>query len=153
MAIDWEAWKFLLGEWEGGHEGDPGQGYGTFSFSFALDQNILVRRNRTVFPATKERDGYAHDDLLIIYPEFSGTIRAIYFDNEEHVIHYEVNISPDQKTITLESDPMPSAPQFRFTYIKTGEDSLEAKFEMAPPGAQGAFTMYLEGSAKRLSPK
>ncbi|MFZ0532503.1 MAG: hypothetical protein WAM09_04935 [Anaerolineales bacterium] len=153
MAIDWEAWKFLLGEWEGGHEGDPGQGYGTFSFSFALDQNILVRRNRTVFPATKERDGYAHDDLLIIYPEFSGTIRAIYFDNEEHVIHYEVNVSPDQKTITLESDPMPSAPQFRFTYIKTGEDSLEAKFEMAPPGAPGAFTMYLEGTAKRLSPK
>jgi hypothetical protein len=153
MAIDWEAWKFLLGEWEGGHEGDPGQGYGTFSFSFALDQNILVRRNRTVFPATKERDGYAHDDLLIIYPEFSGTIRAIYFDNEEHVIHYEVNVSPDQKTIALESDPMPSAPQFRFTYIKTGEDSLEAKFETAPPDAPGAFTMYLEGSAKRLSPK
>jgi hypothetical protein len=48
---------------------------------------------------------------------------------------------------------MPSAPQFRFTYIKTGEDSLEAKFEMAPPGAPGAFTMYLEGTAKRLSPK
>jgi hypothetical protein len=34
MAINWEAWKFLLGEWAGGHEGDPGQGSGTFSFSF-----------------------------------------------------------------------------------------------------------------------
>ena len=91
MAIDWENWMFLLGEWEGGHEGDPGQGYGRFSFSFELDQNILVRRNRTIFPATKEREGYTHDDLLIIYTEFTGSKRAIYFDNEEHVIHYEVS--------------------------------------------------------------
>ena len=153
MPIDWEAWEYLLGEWEGGHEGDPGQGYGRFSFSFELDENILVRRNQTVFPATKERAGFAHDDLLIIYTEFNGAMRAIYFDNEEHVIHYEVNVLPDQKTITLESDLTLSAPQFRFTYIKTGEDTLEARFEMAPPGAPGAFAIYLEGTATRISPK
>ncbi len=153
MAIDWKAWKYLLGEWEGGHEGDPGQGYGRFSFSFELDENILVRRNRTVFPATQERAGYAHDDLPIIYTEFTGAKRAIYFDNEEHVIHYEVNVLPDQKTISLESDPAPSTPQFRFTYIKTGEDTLKARFEMAPAGAPGAFAMYLEGTAERISPK
>lgn len=153
MAIDWEAWMFLLGEWEGEHEGDPGQGYGRFSFSFELDENILVRRNRTVFPATIEREGYAHDDLLIIYTEFTGAKRAIYFDNEGHVIHYEANVSPDQKMITLESDPMPSAPQFRFIYIKTDEDTLEARFEMAPPGAPGALAVYLEGTARRISPK
>jgi hypothetical protein len=153
MAIDWKAWKFLLGEWEGGHEGDPGQGYGKFSFGFDLDENILVRKSRTVFPATKERAGYTHDDLLIIYTEFNGAKRAIYFDNEEHTIHYEVNISPDQKMITLESDPEPSAPQFRFTYIKAGADTLDAKFEMAPPGRQGAFSVYLEGKSRRLSPK
>jgi hypothetical protein len=153
MAIDWEAWKFLLGEWEGGHEGDPGQGYGRFSFNFNLDENILVRRSRTVFPATAEREGYAHDDLLIIYTEFSGVKRAIYFDNEEHVIHYETNVSPDQESITLESDPTPSTPQFRFIYIKTGEDTLEARFEIAPPGKPGAFTVYLDGTARRINPK
>jgi hypothetical protein len=153
MSINWEAWKFLLGEWEGGHEGDPGQEYGIFSFSFALDENILVRRNRTVFPATKERAGYAHDDLLIIYTEFTGIKRAIYFDNEEHVIHYEVKVSADEKMITLESDPVPTAPQFRFTYMQTGADTLEAKFEIAPPGKAGEFAMYLEGTAKRINPK
>ncbi len=153
MAIDWEAWKFLLGEWEGGNEGDPVQGSGRFSFSFDLDKNILVRKSRTIFPDTKERPGYAHDDLLIIYAEFSGIKRAIYFDNEEHTIHYEVNVSPDQKTITLESDPLPSAPQFRFTYIKTGEDTLDARFEMTPPGKPGAFFVYLEGTSRRISSK
>jgi hypothetical protein len=153
MAIDWEAWKFLLGEWEGGHEGDPGEGYGRFSFSFDLDENILVRKSRSIFPATKEREGYAHDDLLIIYTEFNGLKRAIYFDNEEHVIHYEVNISPDQNSIILESDPIPSIPQFRFTYIKTGEDTLQAKFEMTSPGQPGSFFTYLEGTPKRIRPK
>jgi hypothetical protein len=153
MAIDWENWKFLLGEWEGGHEGDPGQGYGRFSFSFELDQNILVRRNRTVFPATKEREGYTHDDLLIIYTEFTGSKRAIYFDNEEHVIHYEVSVSPDQKTIMLVSDPAPSMPQFRFTYEKEAENALDTRFEIAPAGQAGAFTVYLEGIARRISPQ
>lgn len=153
MASSWEAYQFLLGEWEGGHEGDPGQGQGRFSFSFALDQNILVRRNRTVFPGTSEREGYTHDDLLIIYSEITGMRRAIYFDNEEHVIHYEVNVSSDQKMIALESDPLPTAPQFRFTYIKTGDETMEARFEIAPPGKPGAFTVYLEGTARRLSPK
>jgi hypothetical protein len=151
MSIDWEAWKFLLGEWEGGHEGDPGQGYGRFSFSFELDENILVRKSQTVFPATESREGYAHDDLLIIYTEFNGAKRAIYFDNEQHTIHYEVKISPDQNMITLESDPLPSVPQFRFTYIRTGKDTLEARFEMAPPGKPGAFSVYLQGTSTRIS--
>jgi hypothetical protein len=153
VAIEWETWKFLLGEWEGGHEGDPGQGYGRFSFSFELDQNILVRRNRTVFPPTLEREGYTHDDLLIIYTEFTGLKRAIYFDNEEHVIHYEVSVSPDQNSFILVSDPAPSIPQFRFTYIKTGKNALNARFEIAPPGQASAFMVYLEGIARRISPK
>jgi hypothetical protein len=150
MSMDWKAWEYLLGEWEGGHEGDPGQGYGIFSFSFDLDQNILVRKNRTIFPTTPEREGYTHDDLLIIYTEFTGQKRGIYFDNEQHVIHYEVKVSPDQQNIILESDPIPSVPQFRFTYTKTGKNSLEARFEMAPPGKQGEFFTYLEGSARRI---
>ena len=153
MSKDWEAWKFLLGEWEGGHAGDPGQGAGSFSFSFDLDENILVRKSRTVFPTTKERAGYAHDDLIIIYTEITGQKRAIYFDNEQHVIHYETRISPDQKTITLESDPIPSVPQFRFIYIKTGDDTLDARFEMTSPDQPGVFLTYLEGSARRVSPK
>ncbi len=153
MASDWEAWKFLLGEWEGGHEGDPEQGYGRFSFSFELDQNILVRRNHTVFPTTSQRQGYTHDDLLIIYTELSGQKRAIYFDNEEHTIHYEVSISPNKKSIILQSDPVPSTPQFRFTYTSTGVDSLDAKFEMTPPGQLGSFFVYLEGSSKRIKSK
>lgn len=153
MSSDWEAWKFLLGEWEGENSNDPEQGKGLFSFSFELDENILVRRNRTTFPDMHERQGYTHADLLIIYTEFNGMKRAIYFDNEQHVIHYEVKVAPEQNKIILESDPVPSMPQFRFTYIGRGENSLEAKFEMAPPGAAGEYSVYLEGKARRTAKK
>ena len=153
MGKNWEAWEYLIGEWEGGHAGDPGQGTGTFSFSFDLDENILVRKNRTVFTPTKEHEGYYHDDLLIIYTEFTGEKRAIYFDNEQHVIHYEASVSSDGKTITLQSDPIPSIPQFRFTYTKTGIDTLYARFEMTSLGEPGAFFTYLEGNARRIIPK
>ncbi len=152
MAIDWEAWKYLLGEWEGGHEGDPGAGHGRFSFSFDLDGNILVRKSRTVFPPTAERNGYTHDDLLIIYNELDGKKHGIYFDNEEHVIHYEVSISPDQKVITLQSEPLPGAPQFRFIYTRSAKNSLYAKFEMTPPGKPGEFFTYIEGASNRMHP-
>lgn len=152
MSFEWQAWKFLLGEWQGDHGGDPGAGSGTFSFSFDLEENILVRKNRTVFPTTQERQGYTHDDLLIIYTEYTGEKRAIYFDNEHHVIHYAASVSPDQETITLVSDPLPSQPQFRFTYIKTGADTVVARFEMTPPGKPGALFTYLEGSARRIKP-
>ncbi len=153
MTIDWSDWKFLLGEWEGANAGDPGAGTGTFSFSFDLDENILVRKSHTVFPPTKEREGYAHDDLIIIYTEYTGEKRAIYFDNEQHVIHYAVHVSADQQDITLESDPVPGMPQFRFTYIKTGEDTVNARFEMTPPGKPGAFFTYLQGDANRIHSK
>jgi hypothetical protein len=153
MTTNWQPYEFLLGDWEGGHEGDPRQGHGIFSFSFDLDRNILVRKNRTVFPTTKERPGYTHDDLLIFYTEVTGLTRAIYFDNEDHVIHYEVSLSPDEHTITLVSDPVPSMPQFRFIYIKTGENDLLGRFEMTPPGQPGAFFTYLEGTSHRLPTK
>lgn len=153
MSINWEQFAFLLGKWEGGHDGDPGQGHGRFSFKFDLDQDILVRKSRTIFPDAKERHGIPHDDLLIVYTENTGEKRGIYFDNEQHVIHYSVSVSPDQKTISMQSDPLPSMPQFRFTYVKTGKNTLDARFEMTPPGKPGEFFTYLEGTARRLKTK
>jgi hypothetical protein len=150
MTMDWEAYQFLAGEWEGDHSGKPGEAQGRFTFTFELDGNILVRRSRTVFPDTPERTGYTHDDLLMIYTEYTGMKRGIYFDNEEHVIHYEVEASPDGKTITLVSDPAPSAPQFRFVYKKTGSDTLDGRFEIAPPGQPGSFQVYIEGPSTRV---
>jgi hypothetical protein len=48
-----------------------------------------------------------------------------------------------------ESEASPSTPQFRFTYNKINENTLEARFEIAPPGSQGQFSIYLQGKARK----
>ena len=93
-----------------------------------------------------------HEDLMIVYSEVPGSKRAIYFDNEQHVIHYQANVSEDKKTITLESLAQPVTPQFRFTYIRIDEDTLNARFEIAPPGNPEQFSIYLEGKARKTGP-
>ena len=148
-AANWDAFRFLLGEWVGEGTGTPGEATGGFSFSFDLEGKVLVRRNRADYPATKDKPAYSHTDLMVIYHEPGQDMRAIYFDNEGHVIHYVVSFSKDQNTLTFLGDPSPSAARFRFTYSKATNDSMTFKFEIAPPGKPEAFSKYLEGSLHR----
>lgn len=149
-AVNWDAFRFLAGEWVGEGTGAPGEATGGFSFSFDLKEKILVRKNRADYPATKDRPAFSHTDLMVIYHEPGGAdTRAIYFDNEGHVVHYTVSFSKDQNTLTLLGDVSPSVPRFRFTYSKTKNDSLTFQFDIAPPGKPEAFSKYIEGTARR----
>jgi hypothetical protein len=146
---NWDAWRFLVGEWVGEGGGAPGQGGGSLIFHFDLQQHVLLRKNRVEFPAVPDRAAFAHDDLTVIYPDPAGGMRAIYFDNEGHVIHYTVAISEDWNTITFVSDPTPSAPRFRTTYIKGQNEVVTIRFEIASPGNREEFSLYTEGTATR----
>jgi hypothetical protein len=146
---NWDHWKFLLGEWVGEGGGAPGQGGGTLVFHFDLQNQVLVRKNHVNFPALQDRGAFAHDDLTIIYSDPDGNVRAVYFDNEGHFINYSAGMTGDGNTITLVSDPTPSAPRFRTTYIKGKNGSMTIRFEVAPPDDPDGFTIYTEGTAKR----
>lgn len=103
LTGSWDKWQFLIGEWAGEANGNPGQGSGTFSFSLELDGNILVRKSHTEFPAANNRPAFNHDDLLIVYKNSSGNpSKAIYFDNENHTINYEVTYSDKSTILTSE---------------------------------------------------
>ncbi len=147
---NWDSWRFLVGEWTAQGRGEPGHGTGTFSFHFALQGKILVRKNRADYPATKDRPAYSHEDLMVICPEAEGqATRAIYFDSEGHVIYYVARFSEDKKTLTFLSDLVSSAPRFRLTYTKAKNETLILKFEITPPGRPDSFSTYVEGVARR----
>ena len=78
-----------------------------------------------------------------------GAFRAIYFDNERHVINYSVTptTTPAVGAVFL-SDEAQGVPRFRLTYTMTGPKTAKIAFEMQPPGATD-FKPYLEGSATR----
>jgi hypothetical protein len=142
----WGGFRFLVGEWVGEGSGSPGQGSGAFTFAFELGKSILQRTSSASYPATKDRPAFTHEDLMVVYFERNAA-RAIYFDNEEHVIRYGVFCSAD--SVIFLSDPIPSAPRFRLTYSRTGSDRVAIVFEIAPPGNPEAFSRYLQGSARR----
>lgn len=140
---NWDAWKIALGDWTGTGNGDPGKGSGGFSFKPDLQGSVLVRRSHSEYPATQGRPTTVHDDLMVVYTE-QGCTRAIYFDNEGHVINYTPSFSPDGKTLTLVSDSAPNTPTFRLTYAGAEPDVLRINFEIAQPGSS-IFKSYVGG--------
>jgi len=148
---EWGALQYLLGDWTGEGSGGPGQGAGSFSFQPDLQGKILVRKNHAEYPATKERAAFVHDDLMIVYrePPDKG-LHAIYFDNEQHVIRYEVE-EPAGGEIVFLSAPEASAPRYRLTYIRDDAARMKIRFEIAPPGHPEQFATYIEAAARRTA--
>ena len=142
----WDKWSWLIGDWAGEGSGQPGQGGGTFTFKPDLDAKILVRKSHTEFPASGNKPKAAHDDLMIIYPDYSGIpVKAIYFDNEGHTINYAITYA--DSSIVLTSLKIPNVPDFRLSYLQLGNNSVNIKFEMSRDGEK--FITYLEGKSKR----
>ena len=143
----WDKFSWLIGEWAGEGSGQPGQGGGTFSFKLDLDQKILVRKSHSEYPATANKPKIIHDDLMVVYLDFSGNPgKAIYFDNEGHIINYSVTFSG--QSIVFTSDKIPNIPVFRLTYTLLDEATVNTKFEMSQDGEK--FMTYVEGKCKKI---
>jgi hypothetical protein len=142
---NWEKWRFLIGDWVGEGTGETGLGTGRFKFELQLDQRILVRQNHAEYPATKDKTAYSHQDLMVVHPEGSGW-RAVYFDNEGHVIRYVVQFQSDSGVVFTSDEP-PSAPRFQLTYKKLAADKVGIEFAIAPAGQP--FAPYIHAVAHR----
>ncbi len=142
----WEKWNWLIGEWVGEGSGEPGQGGGKFSFKLDLDQNILVRKSHSEYPAKDGKPKVIHDDLMIVYLDYTGVpSKAIYFDNENHTINY--TITYDEKSIVLTSEKIQNVPIFRLTYTLLDNKMVNTKFEMSQDGEK--FMTYIEGKSNK----
>ena len=145
----WNGYDFLLGTWRGVGTGTPGEASGGFTFGRDLQGTVLVRKNYAVYPSTSSRPGFRHDDLMLVYHGSAAETRAMYFDNEGHVIAYQVRLDPSQKVVFL-SDSSATAPRFRMTYTALAEDSLGILFEIAPPGKPDSLVPYITARAYRV---
>jgi hypothetical protein len=72
-------------------------------------------------------------------------LKAIYFDNEGHVIHYDVT-TPDAVTAVFLSEPS-SGPQFRLTY-QLHAGVMQGKFQIRMPG-KADWQSYLDWSGPK----
>jgi hypothetical protein len=145
----WAKLAFLVGDWVGVGTGAPGEAAGGCTFAFALDKSVLVRTNWAKFPPKPgEKTGLSHEDLLYIYPDgAAGALRAIYFDNEKHVISYIVSFPAKADAVAFESDPAQKGPRYRMTYELAADKTLKNAFFVAMSGQD--FKPYTEGTLKR----
>ena len=150
----WKPLAFLQGTWEARTgEARTGEGKtskavtatGSYTFRSELRDHILARHS-TSDPGCKAPTNFdcEYGDLLYIYQDTPGQpLKAIYFDNEGHVIHYSVS-TPDATTAIFLSDATLPGPQFRLMYeLKSGV--MSGKFQMRMPG-QSDWNSYLEWS-------
>ena len=151
LSGGWDSFGFLIGKWAGLGSGSPGAGSGFFTFAFDLDSTILVRKNHTEYPPKPgEHAGIVHDDMMIIYrnADTSG-FRAIYFDNEGHVIDYLISVSPRGTSVTFDSEADPGKTRYRLHYVLEPSGILTVEFSIGLPGSE--FKTYLRGSAVKAA--
>jgi hypothetical protein len=142
----WQKWNWLMGEWVGEGSGKSGQESGWFSLQSDLDRKILVRKNHSEHPASKDMPGNIHDDLMIVFLDNTGYPgKAIYFDNEGHVINYTISFA--DTSIIFASDRIQNMPVFRLTYYLIDKENIMVKFEMSQDGS--FFQLYREGKCRR----
>ena len=148
-ADPWAGLRFLLGSWEAKTTGGLAQAQASAGYSFRLElsDHVLARHSRSGACAAPDNFNCQHSDLLYIYPAGNGAaLQAIYFDNEGHVIRYDVS-TPKPGSAVFLSDPAQPGPQYRLNY-ELLDGVMSGKFELKLPG-QADFTSYLEWSGKR----
>lgn len=135
------AW--LIGPWE--TEPDATGVTGGSLFSPAAGGHALLRSNWALYPATDGGAASRHDDILVMHAE-GGELRAVYVDNEGHVIRYGVAVASDRIVLTsIEGGP---GPRFRLTFAAIDSAAMSVAFEVAPPGRD--FARYVGGTLRRV---
>lgn len=145
----WESLQFLVGTWEaktqGGSAGAASSG--TYTFQLELRNHVLARHTANEGCKGPADFDCEHGDLLYVYQDSAAQApKAIYFDNEGHVIFYDVS-NPRPNTAVFISAASKLGPQFRLIY-ELKERVMQGKFQMRMPG-QSDFKSYLEWAGEK----
>ncbi len=133
---------FLDGTWDAKAAGAGASLLGTYTFAPELAGHVYARHGKAANCTGPKSFDCEHTDLLYVYPEGAG-LKAIYFDNEGHTIHYDVT-TPTPTSAVFLSEAASPGPRFRLIYeLKDGV--MAGKFQMQPPG-QTEWRSYLEWS-------
>ena len=139
---------FLEGTWAA--EPQANGGSGLCKFSRDLQGQIIVRTNHAEYPAANGRPAVVHDDLMVIYADSSKNVHADYYDNERHVIRYDVS-SVSKGLVVFISQPISGTPRYRLTYTSVSETRVSGSFEIATPDQPEKFTSYLNWFMQRAA--
>jgi hypothetical protein len=137
----WAPLQFLAGTWQGDGKAEDASGKGVTIFNWEVGHKVLMRRDRTEYPAMAQRPNFTYEALMVIYENpASKKIEAQYFDGENHVIHYNLVPGSPPDSAQFVSDA-PGGPVFRLSYKLANQEELAVTFQMRPPGSSAFQTV------------
>ncbi len=156
-----DALSFLEGTWAA-NSMDGKQQLGTYTWARELNGHILARHGSATAACTAGDKTCGHNDLLDIYQDSAGApLQAIYFDNEGHVIRYQISTRHEELPAGAAhrdfamflSEASALGPRFRLSYerntdTQTGTTILSGRFEVLLP--KNEWRVYSEWSGKKL---
>lgn len=148
----WRAVRFLLGEWEGESDGQPGKGTVKRSYRFVLGGRFLHEQNVSTYPPQpKNEKGEVHEHLSFFsYDRARRALVFRQFHQEGFVNQYVMLPEAKPNTVVFESEAFENIPRgwmARESYEVVSPDEFVETFELAQNG--GTYQVYSRNHFKR----
>jgi hypothetical protein len=155
-ASPWSAIQFMVGEWEGESEGQPGKGTVKRTYRFVLGDKFLHEQNVSTYPPQpKNPKGEVHEHWsLFSHDRARHTLVLRQFHQEGFVNQYVMTPGSPAGSVVFETEALENVPsgwKARETYQVVSPDEFIETFELASRG--GAYEVYSRARFKRVSPR
>ena len=149
----WAPIQFLVGQWEGASEGQPGKGTVRRTYDFVLGDKFLHERNVSSYPPQpkNEKGEIHHHWSLFSYDKARRSLVLRQFHQEGFVNQYVMAPTSAAGSVVFESEALENVPagwKARETYQVVSGDEFVETFELA--GGAGAYEVYSTARFKRV---
>jgi hypothetical protein len=152
-ADPWIPLRFLIGQWEGDADGEPGKGKAERTYAFILKDRFIQVMHKSVYrPQEKNPKGETHEDLgFFSYDRAAKKFALRQFHVEGFVNYYVLeSMAEDGRTFvftTASIENISPGWRGRETYRVLNNEEFIEKFELAGPGKD--FATYSETHFRR----
>jgi hypothetical protein len=148
----WAPIRFLVGEWAGESEGQPGKGTVTRSYRFVLKDRFLHEENVSTYPPQeKNPKGEVHEHRSFFSHDRGRRVLVLrQFHQEGFVNQYAMKADTPAGTVVFESEALENVPagwKARETYEIVSANEFVETFELA--SGSGPYEVYSRARFKR----
>ena len=148
----WARLQFLVGEWEGVSEGEPGKGQVRRTYGFVLKDRFLHEQNVSTYPPQPQNEkGEVHEHWSFFsHDRARGVLVLRQFHQEGFVNQYAMQPRTGGTTVVFESEALENVPagwKARETYEAVSADEFTETFELAQ--GNGSWSVYSRARFKR----
>jgi len=152
VADPWAPLRFLIGEWTGESEGEPGKGTVSRTYRFVLKDRFIHEQNVSTYPPQpKNEKGEVHEHWsLFSYDRARRTLVLRQFHQEGFVNQYALQPAGAPGPIVFETEALENVPagwKARETYRVVSPDEFVETFEIAADGR--TFSVYSQTRFRR----